>query len=231
MSTSGASCSLKSCCRHDQKVFSQFAEEFTQRAHNGGVELYWIGVGIWKMPDIISEKQLEIWKLNQENLREGNDDAMKNVEREAFLQKMEGLIKNVPTGAYYDILGIRQHNERILDRKQEIQFKDEENDDILLFDEKELLKTFDGKEIKIDDLKKLLNEKIEASVAKRIRSFMRKPNHRDRINILLAEYCKQLLQALRFMSTKNEPVNPVIEEAIGYINSQINSDASSDVSI
>ena len=42
-------------------LFTQFAEDFTKKAHNKGVELHWTGVGRWKTPpeiEIVREKHL-----------------------------------------------------------------------------------------------------------------------------------------------------------------------------
>ena len=197
-------------------LFSQFAGQFTEHARDNGMELHWIGAGVWKVPDIISEKQLEAWTLQEKNLRDGNDDAINKLENEAFLQKIEALIKNVPIRAFYDILDMKgEYIKRILGGKQEMQ---PNADETLLLAEEEILATFDGKEFRIEDLKELLNEKIKASVAKQIRDIVGELSYQDRINKLLVEYRKQLLEAVQFMKIKNKPVKPAIEDAIDYIN-------------
>src|SRR4030095_3157568 len=59
-------------------LFTQFAEDFTKRARNRGVELHWIGVGTWKTHiDLIPEKHLEAWKLSQENAKNSNPFVIK----------------------------------------------------------------------------------------------------------------------------------------------------------
>ncbi|MGZ9234588.1 MAG: hypothetical protein ACXW4E_03615 [Anaerolineales bacterium] len=82
-------------------LFTQFAEEFTKRARNGGVELHWIGVGTWKTPiEIVPEKHLEAWKLSNENLFRESSEALGKLEKEAIMQKTVALIQDVPILAY-----------------------------------------------------------------------------------------------------------------------------------
>ncbi len=82
-------------------LFTQFAEEFTKKAQNSGVELHWIGVGTWKTPiELIPEKHLEAWKLSNENLYRESPESLSKVEKEAIMQKMVALIQEVPITAY-----------------------------------------------------------------------------------------------------------------------------------
>jgi hypothetical protein len=84
-------------------LFTQFAEDFTKRAHNNGVELHWIGVGTWKTPpeiEIVPEKHLEAWKLSNENLYRESPDVLSKLETEAILQKTIALIQDVPIAAH-----------------------------------------------------------------------------------------------------------------------------------
>jgi hypothetical protein len=82
-------------------LFTQFAEEFTKKARNSGVELHWIGVGTWKTPiELIPEKHLEAWKLSNENFYRESPEALSKLEKEAIMQKMVTLIQEVPLAAY-----------------------------------------------------------------------------------------------------------------------------------
>lgn len=82
-------------------LFTQFAEEFTKRSRNSGVELHWIGVGTWKTPvEIVPEKHLEAWKLSNENLYRESPEVLSKLEQEAILQKTISLIQDVPIAAY-----------------------------------------------------------------------------------------------------------------------------------
>lgn len=86
-------------------LFTQFADEFTKRARNIGVELHWIGVGTWKAPvEIISERHLEAWKLSNENLYRESDEVLHDLEKEAIMQKTVSLIQDVPVAAYMSVV-------------------------------------------------------------------------------------------------------------------------------
>jgi hypothetical protein len=82
-------------------LFTQFAEEFTKRAHSNGVELQWIGVGTWKTPvEIVPDKHLEAWKLSNENFYRESSEVLSKIETEAILQKTIALIQDVPIAAH-----------------------------------------------------------------------------------------------------------------------------------
>jgi hypothetical protein len=88
-------------------LFTQFAEDFTKKAHNNGVELHWIGVGTWKTPpeiEIVPEKHLEAWKLSNDNLYRESPEMLGNLETEAILQKTITLIQDVPIAAHQQIV-------------------------------------------------------------------------------------------------------------------------------
>jgi hypothetical protein len=94
-------------------LFTQFAEEFTKRAHNSGVELHWIGVGTWKTPaGLIPEKHLEAWKLSNENLYRENPEALHVLEKEAIMQKMVSLIQDVPVATYLNMSDEDKENQK-----------------------------------------------------------------------------------------------------------------------
>jgi hypothetical protein len=82
-------------------LFTEFAHEFTKRAHSNGVELHWIGVGTWGTPvEIVPEKHLEAWKLSNENLYREGPEQLAKLETEAILEKTMALIQDVPISAY-----------------------------------------------------------------------------------------------------------------------------------
>lgn len=78
-------------------LFSQFAEGFTQKASQRGLELHWIGVGTWKPPsEIVPKKHLEAWNLSRENLTRGSKAALDGLKQEAKLQQVLRLIQKIP---------------------------------------------------------------------------------------------------------------------------------------
>jgi hypothetical protein len=214
--------------RHEiTNLFSQFTEDFTKGARNNGVELHWIGVGTWKTPpeiDVVSEKHLEAWKLSQENLKTGNPDAMKRVESDATLQKMQALIQNVPIEAYNEILGASQRKQspgKPAYRKSEYRpSRETSSNEDMLFSEDDMMDLFQ-EPVMINDLTKRFNEKVDAAVEKKLRESDKESDRRLEMRELLMEYRNQLLESVQFMKAKNEPVPQVIDEAIKYINLQM----------
>jgi len=50
-------------------LFNEFANKFTEKTRNRGVELRWIGIGTWKTPlESIPEQHLGAWRLRSENI-------------------------------------------------------------------------------------------------------------------------------------------------------------------
>lgn len=188
-------------------LFSQFAEEFTASAHNNGVELHWIGVGTWKTPpelDIVPEKHLEAWKISQENLKNGGDEALKKVEHESILKKMETLIEHVPLGAY----------EEIMDSGKKFGKKDTKNKPL------PMPKKSTGSSEEMDDMLSSLML-LSAMQGKKSSSYdYTDISHEDAMKLLLLEYRKQLIEAVDFMKARNETVPPKIDEAIRHIDEQ-----------
>jgi len=86
-------------------VFSRVSDRFTRRAYERGVDLHWIGVGTWKIPDkiasdIISGQHIQAWQLNRENILRGGEDSLKSVFNDTYLDQKLHLIQNVPLAAY-----------------------------------------------------------------------------------------------------------------------------------
>lgn len=84
-----------------RNLFAQFAEDFTGKAHQNGVELHWIGVGTWESQlKIVPEKHMDAWLLTQENLKNDSLDELKRVEQKEIVEKMTELIQKVPLDAF-----------------------------------------------------------------------------------------------------------------------------------
>ena len=196
-------------------LFSEFADEFTRSSRDNGVELHWIGVGTWKTPvELVPEKHLEAWKISQENLRNGSDEAMKKIEAEAMLLKLGALIRSVPLEAYDEINGstkqMRRRSKRDSVRRDLLKDEPSRSTDLTLAepgltgegaeDMLMLLQAFQGR-------KSYSTEYFEM-------------DHDNAMKSLLLEYRKQLIEAVEFMKARNETVPPKIEEAIKHINDQ-----------
>ena len=81
--------------------FKKYGSEFSTLAQESGMELHWIGVGTWKMPDesseaVVSEKHLEAWRMNRENAQRSDSLALEQVAESALLEAKLRLVQEVP---------------------------------------------------------------------------------------------------------------------------------------
>ena len=104
-----------------KNLFSEFAEEFSKRAHSSGVELHWIGVGTWKVPveivpdtKVVAEEHLEAWKLSNMNLYREAPEILGRLEKEAIIQKIISLIQDVPIAGYQKAAGAETEQKKAL---------------------------------------------------------------------------------------------------------------------
>ncbi len=107
-------------------IFRQL-DRFVKHAHDRGVDLHWIGVGTWKIPDkiaseMVTDQHIRAWQINRENVERGSQDAFAAIYNEAYVDQKLHLIQKVPVGisrqneeqennvrrfimAYWDLLG------------------------------------------------------------------------------------------------------------------------------
>ncbi len=81
--------------------FMKSTNGFAQRARERGLELHWIGVGTWRMPNELSdetirEQHMDAWRLNRENTERSSAEAVEVVSEEAYFNEKIRLIQNVP---------------------------------------------------------------------------------------------------------------------------------------
>ena len=185
--------------RHQiSNLFSEFARKFTDNARERGVQLKWIGVGTWKTPiEIVSEKHLKAWKLSRENLVNGSDDSMKELEEETTLRKMAALIRGVPIAAYRKSTGSARQRES--SKWSEAPRTGKLGQDVFVQEDARIL------------------EKLGVFLQSRETS--KKPPHQDAMKLLLLEYRKLLIEAAEFIQVKNEPLPGNIRAAIEHIES------------
>ena len=84
--------------------FTKPTEGFSQRARDRGLELHWINVGTWKMPNeltttTVKDQHEEAWRLNRENAERSAPESMENISDEAYYGEKIRLIQNVPLAA------------------------------------------------------------------------------------------------------------------------------------
>ncbi len=81
--------------------FMRTNDGFSQRARDRGLELHWIGVGTWKMPDelsdrIIRDQHMEAWQLSRENAERSKPESVEGISQEAYIDEKLRLIQSVP---------------------------------------------------------------------------------------------------------------------------------------
>lgn len=70
---------------------------FVHKAREAGVELRWIGLGTWVLPDeIIPERHVQAWRISAENLGWGNPAALEAVFRNNRAEQLQALVAETP---------------------------------------------------------------------------------------------------------------------------------------
>lgn len=85
--------------------FKKYAGGFSKKARGRGMELHWIGVGTWRIPDeiaseVINDQHLEAWRISRENAARSNPQALEAAAEEAYLDERLRLIRSVPFAAH-----------------------------------------------------------------------------------------------------------------------------------
>ena len=85
--------------------FKKHGSEFSTRAQQLGLELHWIGVGTWKLPEAslraaVDEKQLEAWRMNRENRQRSDPQVLESVGEDAELDGTLQLLEEVPIACH-----------------------------------------------------------------------------------------------------------------------------------
>jgi hypothetical protein len=196
-------------------LFNQFADEFTKRSHNSGVELHWIGVGTWKTSiDLVPERHLDAWKLSQENAKNESKFVMDLLQEEAIIHKYQTLIRAVPISVYDEILNSAKYTKKS-SKKSEPRFPTVQasaKDKIL--SEEEIEESV--QEIALVNLVKAISDNAASASTYELSD----ADNLAAMRTILQEYRKQLLEAVEFMKAKNEAVPQKIEDAIKHIDNQ-----------
>jgi len=196
-------------------LFTQFAEEFTRRSHNSGVELHWIGVGTWKTPiELVPEKHLEAWKMSQDNAKQESKVILDKIEEQAIIDKYQTLIRAVPIDVYDEILYSAKYP-RKSSRKSEPKpptVQTSAKDKIL--SEEELGEN--AQDMVLMNLAKAISDTTASASTYDLSD----ADNLAAMRTILQEYRKQLLEAVEFMKVKNEAVPQKIEDAIKHIDNQ-----------
>jgi hypothetical protein len=84
--------------------FMKSTDGFTQRARDRGLELHWVGVGTWSMPDEVSDEHIrdqhfEAWQISRENAERTMAENVETISQEAYTNEKMRLIRTVPLDA------------------------------------------------------------------------------------------------------------------------------------
>lgn len=85
--------------------FKEYTQGFSQQAHRRGLDLHWIGVGTWKLPDPTSSEKvdgqhLDAWRINHDNAFRSSTSSLEAAAEESYRNEKLKLIQNVPLGAH-----------------------------------------------------------------------------------------------------------------------------------
>ncbi|HTP03286.1 MAG TPA: hypothetical protein VMJ64_18055 [Anaerolineales bacterium] len=84
--------------------FNRSSGSFAQRARDRGLQLHWVNVGTWRMPDELGQDQIrdrhqEAWRLNRENARQSSPENLERSAQDAYYNEKVRLIQRVPLEA------------------------------------------------------------------------------------------------------------------------------------
>jgi hypothetical protein len=87
------------------RSFRKYSSEFSLKAQEHGLELHWIGVGTWKMPDektstVVDGKHLEAWRENRENAQRSEAQALERATEAARIEGKLQLIQETPIASH-----------------------------------------------------------------------------------------------------------------------------------
>ena len=196
-------------------LFNQFADEFTKRSHNSGVELHWIGVGTWKTPiELVPERHLDAWKLSQENAKNESKFVMDKLQEEAIIHKYKTLIRAVPISVYDEILNSAKYTKKSSKKSEPKLPTVQASDKDKILSQEEIEESV--QEIALANLVKAISDNAAMASTYELSD----AENLAAMRTILQEYRKQLLEAVEFMKAKNEAVPQKIEDAIKHIDNQ-----------
>jgi hypothetical protein len=80
--------------------FAKYTDSFSKRANENGMDLIWIGVGTWKIPndissDTINERHMEAWRMSRDNAFRSEGHLLNSVMDDACQNEKLRLVKHV----------------------------------------------------------------------------------------------------------------------------------------
>jgi hypothetical protein len=82
--------------------FAKYTDSFSKRANERGMDLNWIGVGTWKIPneissDTINKRHMEAWRISRDNALHSEDRELNSMLDNACASETLRLVQNVHT--------------------------------------------------------------------------------------------------------------------------------------
>lgn len=88
------------------QITELFYEDVNKRAKKRGLELHWIDIGTWVLPEEskeIPKQHLEAWDLSVENMSMGSEDNLRHIREKSYETELIRLFQEVPLQTFYDL--------------------------------------------------------------------------------------------------------------------------------
>lgn len=108
------------------KITELFYEDVNRRAKKRGLELHWIDIGTWVLPEEskdIPNQHLEAWDLSLENMTMGSEENLRQIREDSYRIELKRLFQEVPLQTFYD-LRLDQPNSDQMVRELAIEYRE-----------------------------------------------------------------------------------------------------------
>lgn len=88
------------------QITEMFYADVNRRAEKRGLQLHWIDIGTWVLPEEskdIPKQHLEAWDLSLENMARGSEDSLAAVRENSRARELTRLFQEIPLHTFYDL--------------------------------------------------------------------------------------------------------------------------------
>lgn len=88
------------------QITEMFYADVNRRAAKRGLQLHWIDIGTWVLPEEskdIPKQHLEAWDLSLENMANGSESSLAKVQEDSRARELTRLFQEVPLHTFYDL--------------------------------------------------------------------------------------------------------------------------------
>jgi hypothetical protein len=92
------------------EITRQFYDEVNRKALERGLQLHWIDIGTWVLPDdahVIARKHLDAWDLSVKNQARGNALTLDKILRDSLNQELLRLFREAPLDVYFEFRSLQ----------------------------------------------------------------------------------------------------------------------------